>query len=277
MQTLDKRIVRLGIELNGAVNFYEDLFISASGTKYGSGLMNETDIQITNLSREHRDWLMNELSPYNLNRSPKRLILEAGRASRGVQRIFVGDCISGEVSGPPDFTIKLKGRTGAFASGQTATVNKGPQAPLSDIAQTTADGLGLSLQFEADEKSVANYQWSGPAMKQVDRIGDVGDVDAFIDDDKLVVKKKGQPLLAGGIFISEETGMVGIPSLDIQGVTVKFLLDSAPVLGSSIEIQSKVFPAANGVYSIYKLDFAISNRDTPFYWTAKGSRPGVGY
>jgi hypothetical protein len=70
--------------------------------------------------------------------------------------------------------------------------------------------------------------------------------------------------------------MIGMPQLDVQGITVKFLLDSDPVLGGAVEIQSKLYPACNGVYAIYKLDFEIANRDTPFYWIAKASRPGMG-
>jgi hypothetical protein len=57
---------------------------------------------------------------------------------------------------------------------------------------------------------------------------------------------------------------------------VKMLIDAKPVLGGAIEIQSAIYPAANGLYSIYKLEYELSNRDTPFYWTARATQIGIG-
>ena len=93
MPTLDDRVVRLGIEIDGQINFYEDLAIKASGTKYASGISDESDLQITNLNKNNRDFLTKALSPYNLNRVEKKVILEAGRRSKGAKRIFTGDII----------------------------------------------------------------------------------------------------------------------------------------------------------------------------------------
>ena len=57
-----------------------------------------------------------------------------------------------------------------------------------------------------------------------------------------------------------------------NNLKVKFLLDNQTTLGSSLEIQSQQYPAANGTYVIYKLGFQIANRDTPFYYIAEAAR-----
>jgi hypothetical protein len=66
--------------------------------------------------------------------------------------------------------------------------------------------------------------------------------------------------------------MVGVPVMDIQGVTTKYMLDQSSTLGGALEVQSLINPAANGIYNIYKLDFDIANRDVPWYWIAQSKR-----
>jgi hypothetical protein len=276
VSNIENRIVRLGIELNGKINFYEDLLIYASGTLYASALAGESDVRITNLNKQNRDWIMTAVSPYNLNRTPKKLIVEAGRASTGVYRLFEGEIIRAELSQPPDLTISFKARSTVFNSGKIVAVNLGESTNLSDISKSVAADLDKSLNFQASDKLISNYSFNGAALKQIDKLGESGGVNAYIDGDKLIVKDYGQPLPGATLFLSEQTGMIGMPQLDVQGVTVKFLIDAKPTLGGGIEIESKLYPAVNGLYTIYKLDYEVSNREEPFYWIARGSRPGLG-
>ena len=69
-----------------------------------------------------------------------------------------------------------------------------------------------------------------------------------------------------------DSGMIGIPELNEEGVKVTFLLDNLTTLGSALEITSELYPAANGNYTIYKLGFNIASRDTPFYYVAEAKR-----
>ena len=38
-----------------------------------------------------RNYILTETSPFNKNKTPKKLIIEAGRVSTGTARLFVGD------------------------------------------------------------------------------------------------------------------------------------------------------------------------------------------
>ena len=49
--SLDPRIVRVGVEIDGSLRTYEGLQIHATGTKFDNALMNETTVTINNLSR----------------------------------------------------------------------------------------------------------------------------------------------------------------------------------------------------------------------------------
>jgi len=168
--------------------------------------------------------------------------------------------------------LSLKAITCQYFSGTIVANNLGDAVPLSQISAKVAADLGLNLNFQAQDKLISNYSYTGGALKQVPLLGSSGGVNAFVDDGKLVVKDRDKPL-AGTIIVNEYTGMVGAPKLDIQGVTVTFLIDTVPTLGAALEVQSRLYPACNGRYEIYKLDYDIANRSDPFYWTAKASRP----
>lgn len=274
MQELDPRIVRVGIEVNGKVKYYEGLAITAAGMKYANPIQNECEIKIDNIDRETRDYILTETSPFNLNRKPKRIFLEAGRVSYGTTQIFVGNITTAEISQPPDITITLKSLTHDFYKGQIVGRTGGAIASLKQIAKGAADDMDLSLNFQATDKNIANYSYSGSALKQVDALSDAGGVDAYIDDTQLIVKDYNVPLTGTLRKLDLTSGMIGIPELTEQGVRVKFLLDNKTTLGGALEINSQIYPAINGQYVIYKLGFVIASRDVPFYWLAECKRLG---
>ena len=275
MNELDPRIVRLGIEMNGELKTYEDLAISATGSKFANALQNEAEIRVSNLSKADREYLLTETSPFNLNRTPKRIVLDAGRRSTGAARVFVGDISSCIPSQPPDITLTFKSSTGQFQKGNILARSQAGAAPLSTIAKQVASDLGLTLRFEATEKNIANYAFAGGALKQVDRLGEAGGVNAYVDDHTLIVKNHNVALSGEVRVLSEATGMVGIPEITEQGIKVKYLFDTTTRLGGALTIDSKLNPAASGHYVIFKLNFELANRDTPFYWIAQAKRAGT--
>lgn len=272
MAEIDPRIVRVSIEVDGSLKIYEGLDIKITGTKYGNPNQNECDVTISNLQKETRDYILTETSPFNQNKKPKKIIVEAGRKSYGVIKIFEGDITNSSVSQPPDITIKLKAMTGNYAKGNVISRSQPSQTRLKNISQQVADDLGVSLNFQATDKSISNYSFNGGSLKQINKLSDSGDVDVFLDDGVLVVKDANIPLTGKTRILNLETGMIGIPEVTEHGLRVKFLLDNQTTLGGALDVRSKIYPAVNGTYGIYKLGFDISSRDTPFYWIAETKR-----
>ena len=275
MAAIDLRIVRVGIEINGELRVYENLYVTASGTKFANPLQNECEVKITNLAKDIRDYLLTETSPFNANKTPKRIIIEAGRQSTGTFRLFEGDITECVASQPPDITLTLKAKTGQFNKGTIVAVSQAAQTPLSRIAKDVADALGLSLVFEAKDKNISNYSFSGASIKQVDKLSQAGNVNAYVDDKNLVVKDYNVPLQGVTHTLSAESGMIGIPETTEQGVKVKYLLDPKTQLGGQLTLESKINKALSGDYVIYKLSFDITSRDTAFYWIAECKRKGT--
>lgn len=274
---LDPRLVQVSVEINGQLKVYAftgdtGFQIAATGTKYANPLQNEAEITLFNVTKETRDYLLTECSPFNLNRTPKKIILEAGRKSTGLSKIFEGDIATAVPTQPPDIGLKFKCQTGQFLKGKIIASQQGASVPLSRIAQQVATDTGLELNFQATDKNVSNYAYTGGALKQVDKLGSVGAVNAYVDDNQLVVKDLNMPLQGQIRILNEKSGMIGQPEITEFGVKVTYLLDNQTKLGGALQIESVVYPTTNGKYVIFKLSWDISSRTEPFYWVAETIR-----
>lgn len=274
MNEIDPRLLRISIEVNGVMKRYDQLNMRASGTKFANANQNECEIALSNLDKPTRDFLLTETSPFNANRTPKRFIVEAGRVSYGYVKIFEGVIASVVPTQPPDITVTIKALTANDKKSEVIATAQPAQTSLRRIAGQVASELGLGLAFQATDKQIANYNYTGGALKQVDKLGEVGNVDAFVDDSRLVVKDRGAALTGQLRVLNVDTGLIGIPEITERGVKVKYLLDNSSVLGGGLRLESAIYPTVNGDYTIYKLGFDIANRDVPFYWIAEASRNG---
>lgn len=275
MPAFDPRILRIGIEVDGQLRVYDDLWMSATISKFANPLQNEAEVKIANLTRDARDFLLTETSPFNQLKKPRKLFIEAGRESIGAFALFQGDITEGTPSQPPDIILTLKAKTKQASKGVVLAQAYGAREQLSTIAKGVADALGLALVFEAQDKTVANYSFTGGALKQVEKLSEAGRVNAYVDDDRLIVKDYNVPLAQATHVLSKSSGLIGVPELNAQGVKVKYLLDPKSQLGGGIELESEIYPTVNGKYVIYKLSYEVSNRDTPFYCIAECKRKGA--
>lgn len=269
---LDLRRIRVGIEVDGSAQFYEGLRVKASGTKYANPLQNDCTVTISNLSRDTRDYLLTATSPYNDNRTPKRLILEVGRVSTGTFRLFVGDIVTADPSSPPDLDVTIRALTQNAQAGQIVSKSGQPLTTLNQMASGVANDLGLALDFQATDKNIGNYAYTGDALKQVEKLQEAGGVSAFIDDQTLVVKDAGKALSNRLRILSQDTGMIGIPKATEKGVKVQFLIDPQTALGGALRIDSKLNKALNGDYVITQLAFEVASHEDPFFYNALAVR-----
>lgn len=279
MGQLNPRIVRVGIEVSGNIQVYEDLDISVRGTKTANPIQNTCEITVSNLAKATRNYLLTETSPFNANRTPKRVFVEVGR--RGVpgdagwvSRIFVGEIVATSPSQPPDIGLTFKAKTGNFSKGLVVSRSGRAQQSLSSLAAQVADDLGLALDFHATDRQVANYSFTGAALKQVEALERSGHVDAYVDDDTLVVKDANRPLPARSHKLSPESGLIGAPEATERGVRATFFLDEDTVLGGALSLTSPLTPSLDGEYTIYGLEFVAQSRGQAFYWIAQASRDG---
>lgn len=261
----DNRILRLGLEINGQLKVYEGAAITAKIVKNTDPKQNSCEVSIANLDVDNIDYLVTETSPWNPSAKPKVLTVEAGRQSTGTAMLFTGDITSATPTMPPDRILTMKAKTQESAKYKYAGRQSAKTVQLSELSRLVASDYGLRLKFEAKDKTISNYLFNGPLAKQVQKLALVGDIDAYIDDDTLVVKDFGKALKGRALLVSAETNMIGAPSLDEKGVKVRIMFDPTVVLGQQIEIKSNVNKAANGQYVVYAMTISLASRAQDWY------------
>lgn len=261
----DDRLLQIGVEVEGVLKTYEGADMGVKFTKSTDPKQNTCEVWIDNMLVDTIDYLVTETSPWNPNAKPKLLTVQAGRASTGIQRIFTGDITSSVPTMPPDRRLTMKAKTQENAKYIFQSTRSAKTVQLSTLCQRIAKDYGLRLMFEATDKTVANYLYNGPRAKQIQKLSEVGDIDAYIDDDALVVKDLGKALKGKAIVILKYTGMVGNPVLDEKGGKVRVMFDPNIKLGQAIQIQSDVNKAANGQYVIYAMAGSLMSRGQDWY------------
>jgi hypothetical protein len=279
VSTLDPRILKIVIQIADEQYTFEDdgknsvaIDMRAKGTKYANAIKNECDVTIANLDTNTKNLIVTETSVFNKNNVTKNVSIYAGRVSKGYSLVYTGDFTFVNVTQPPDVKLSFKTAT-AYSKTGLIGVNRGSRVSLSNVSQQVADSLGLSLNFSATDKIVNNYAFSGSQLKEVDKLGDLAPVNAYVDDNTLVVKNINLPLPNAKTIVNINTGLIGVPEVNEQGVKVKFLFDNETKLGGEVELTSILNPALNGNYIIYKLEFDLTNRDTQFQYEASCLNP----
>lgn len=270
---IDKRIVRLGIQVGDNIRFYENLYINAKGVKFTSANQGDATITILNINRETREYLTRVANPFNRSNQRKSLILEVGRESYGTSVLYTGDIFRVEPTQKPDLGVVIRCLTGYFNKGQMVSRTAPEKSKLSEIAKSVAQDNGLALSFEVTDRSIANYNYTGSAAAQINKLADLAIADVYVDNSVLYVKDVSKPKKGATTrVLNKNTGMVGVPEGTENGVKVTMLFDPVTQIGSKLDLTSEINPVLNGMYNIYKLSFDISSRDNQFYLTAEANR-----
>lgn len=280
-QAFDPRIIEIDIVLpSQTVTFNNQspaLSIYASGSKFGSANMNTCQCAIFNLTKELRNQILTLSSPLlnppannpasqQTERKPITLNLRAGRRSTGTFLLFSGNVITCEMTQPPDIGLMLRSLTNNYNSFLLFGLQMPANSLLSEICQQVSNLNNCTLDFEASDRQISNYSFTGSLQYHLNKLNAMGGVQAGVDNGTLWVTDTGSARKNKNFVISESTGMVGIPQVTDQGVTVRVMINSGIYIGGSVTINSMVNPAANGTFKVVKMDYEIASRDQPFYY-----------
>jgi hypothetical protein len=265
----DPRIVRVGISINNDLQIFEGLDIRIQGQKFASTESSACLIKISNLTRTQKNFIMTTASPMTISNNPNRMPIPVtvGRQSYGTFRLFEGTCWASGVTEPPDIGILLQSTTQNLSASLMNSVNLGALSSLQTISQSIANMYGLTLNFTAAEKQVANFNYTGGLQSAINKLARCADVRVHIDNKVLNVFNIGST--RGGIqpfVLSLQNSMVGIPEATQSGVKARMLIRPEPQIGGPITINSLINPAVNGSYFISTMNFNIASRDDQPVW-----------
>lgn len=271
MVDIDQRLLRVTLRDENRVREFSGIAIAAEGYKYAGIGGGRCTISLTNLTREAVNQIATETSPYNQFRNPLSVTLEAGRESFGYTLVFLGDTYRSSVGQPPDTSIDIRCITGFSRSGTILSIDSVENRTLSNLSQDISNRLGLTLDFQANDKILRNFSFSGALSDLPEELESVGGIDVFEDGGRLIVRNKNEAVTGRGPVLTS-SDIIGIPEQTEQGAKVTFFFTPTAQVGGPIRIESTRYPYLNGDYQILKLSFQLTNRDTAFYYTADCGR-----
>lgn len=196
-------------------------------------------------------------------KSQKNLIsIYAGDAENGMEQCFYGEITSAnaDFSSAPTIKMNIEAAAGAYASlkAESPIAVKGQQTAASLIEQIAKDN-GYSFENKGVASSVKNAVFNGSPIEKAYSIARQVNAELLIDDGKFVLLPydKGRNEAGNAVLLTSETGMLGYPSFNNDGVSVKCLYNPALELGGMVKIES-IVPGASGVWKITKLSHELA-------------------
>ena len=267
---INNRLLKVEIELNNTLRVYENLAITVEGVKEDTQKQNEFNITITNISREIREAILQDV--YATQKSPKKrkILVYAGRLKSGYSLVFVGDIQNATPSSPPNIDISFKCLTGNDVKFDIVA-KSGATKSLKEIAESVAKSTNKRLIFEAINKTIGSYTYTGSALKEVQKLAEVGNVNAYIEDDKLIVKEKSKALKNTAFLVSYKSGLLRAESTE-KGVKVKIYFNPNISIGSEIILESDLNKPLNGSWIVNKIVYNLQNRDSSFFMELEATK-----
>lgn len=272
----DQRIIEVDLELEpGVFTKFTELAIYATGIKFGNANQNQCECRIYNLTREQQSYIIKQSSPLKIPRTLINMNVYVGRESYGKFLLFTGQVISSDITQPPDIGVTLRSLTSNYLQGAISQTQYPASTALNTIAQGIAIKGGWTLHNEAANRNIDNFSYVGTPLNGVDKLNQMGNVNASVDNGVLKIVDSTKSLKAPPVLINEATGMVGIPQVNEQGVLVTCMINPDIQLMGSVTVNSIMNPAANGTFKVIKVNFELANRDQPFWYILETSNLSI--
>lgn len=248
--------------------------VKFSVDKLMSAVMNKASVDICNLAQEDIEYLTTYTSQFIAINERKRIRIFAGYEEDGVSLIFDGDIVEGMPTNPPDRWIRCKALSGYYSNKETISKTLNWDLTVRDVCNEAAKILDLPLTYEATAvKKISDFSFTGDRLKILKDLNEIGGIMAYEDDGMLFVVDKDKPRTSVPIrYISESSGLIGVPKPDPIGIECTVLLDNSLKIGQQIYIESKIFPSASGIYYIYEMKHSGDLRGQEFYTQIKARR-----
>ena len=260
------KTIRIGITLGkgvfsegGNTKTIEGLACNVSVKKPGLPEKNSATVKIWGLKYEDMAQLT-MLSFKPLESLHNIITVHAGERGATLPLIFKGEITSAfaDFNAAPDVCMQFEADTGSY-----------PQQMASPVATTkgesTADNLfaqyaraaGYDFKNEGVTASVQNVCMPGSPINKITKLArDIG-CDLLLDDGVVVVLPAGQARAGNAVLLTKDTGMIGYPTFNQDGISLKCIFNPDLAYGGLIKVES-IVPRASGVWRITKLTHNIA-------------------
>lgn len=260
-QSFTLKTIRLEVTLGkgsfsagGNTKVIEGLACQASVKKPGLPEKNSATVQVWGLPYEDMSQLT-MLSFKPLESQHNLISIFAGEKDKPLSLVFSGEITSAyaDFNAAPDVCMNFESDTGSYPAQIAA-------GPLTTKGEAQADKLfaqfsgeaGYSFDNQGVTAAVQNAWFPGSPLNKITKLArDIG-CELIVDDRSVVVMPAGQARAGNAVLLSKDTGMIGYPTFNQDGIACTCIYNPDLQYGGLIKVDS-IVPRATGTWRITNL------------------------
>lgn len=215
-----------------------------------------------------------------------KISIKAGDDQNGMSQVFEGFVTNAwaDMQTAPGVVMHVDARetvnqvkpTGTDTSAISHEGDVPAEKLLADLAQIAE----LKFENNGAHAMIRDHYAYGSIREQMQHVCDMANFEMIIQNGTLAIWPKygSRQSAGGGLQISKETGMVGIPGFTEGGIMVKKLFDKNINYGSTMTVKSDVVTVANRTWTINRIDYMLESMVPHGDWFAilYGTDPNLG-
>jgi hypothetical protein len=243
----------------GNTRVIEGLGCDVTINKPGLPQKNSASASIWGLSYEAMDQLT-MLSFRPLESHHNTITIKAGEKGGLLSLAFAGEITSAsaDFNAAPDVAMVFQADSGSYPqqiASPTATVDG--EASAERLFEQFAADAGYVYKNQGVTAAVQNSWFPGSPIEKITKLArDIG-CELLIDDGEIITMPAGQARAGNAVLLNGETGLIGYPTFNQDGISCRCLYNPDLAYGGLIKVES-ITPRATGVWRITKLTHAIS-------------------
>lgn len=200
------------------------------------------------------------------------VVIKAGTEGERLSVAFSGEITSafGDFSSAPDVLMQMTAETGFYPQLiPQAPIDIAIPTPAQDVFGLLASSMGYTFRNEGLLTVIKPTRLNGSPMEKAIQLAEDINCELIVDDGAIIVNQAGRARGGGVTLLSADTGMIGYPTFNQNGLSVECIYNPALVYGGRVQIISDV-PKATGTWYITKLSHQLSaNASTNGDWKSQ--------
>lgn len=177
-----------------------------------------------------------------------------------LSEVFNGDITSafGNFNNAPDPVFEIEALCGYYASIQPSSPTSiSGSTPVADVISKVAQQIGYSFINQGVTSSLRNAVLNGSPMEQAINAAKQVGAQLLVNDTTMTLLNANEALSGNAVLLNKDTGMIGYPTFNNEGIIVKSLYNKAFKFNGLVKVES-IVPKATGVWRITKLTHNLS-------------------
>ena len=196
--------------------------------------------------------------------------VEAGEADN-MSVVYTGNITFAypDMTGAPDICLVIESHTAVLWQLKPAdSVSNEGETDVAIVIESLCKKMGRRFENNGVNAKISNQYLSGSELDKVRQIAAHADIDVYIDNETIAITPKGQPRMIEIPIISPNTGLIGYPIPDQQGIKLQCLYDKSLRFGGLIEVSGSLLEVCNGRWRVFGLSLDLESKVPGGKWLA---------